>query len=181
MPRERRTRSVSLDVIDPQDFADKLRTAIEMRGDDECWPFVGVTGKSKAQERDQYGMITLGIKYEGYQLTAARAMLILVLGRNLRPGMVVCHLCHWKPCCNPRHLKEGTESDNYQSNSDEIMARIDAGRRRNLGLAKKPGTGEKQRNAQLTSRMRHCECGYSVNAGTMAGHIKRTGHRLNES
>lgn len=164
-----------LDAIDPRDFADTLRKAIEIRADDECWPFVGVTGRSTVQQYDRYGQINLGKKYGGFRITAPRAMLILILGRDLRSGMVVCHLCHWKPCCNPHHLVEGTEVFNASTTPIEVKQR---GGFANKGVPKKAGTGAKQRSAQLTLRMRHCECGYSVNASTMAGHLKRTGHRL---
>lgn len=175
MPRDRTNTSPLLNEIDPRDFADTLRKAIEIRGDDECWPFVGVTGRSTVQQHNRYGQINLGTKYSGFRITAPRAMLMLVLGRVLRPAMVVCHLCHWKPCCNPHHLVEGTETFNASTTPLEVKQR---GGLNNRGVPKKQGTGEKQRVAQLTSRMRHCECRYSVNAGTMAGHLKQTGHRL---
>lgn len=175
MPRTRTNKSQALEHIDVRDFSDKLRAAIEIRGDDECWPFIGITGKSSAIEKNRYGMISLGKKYDSFQVTAPRAALMMILGRDLRPGLVVIHLCHWKPCCNPRHLKEGTESENYWSNPPELLERLWAV---DKTAPKKAGTGEKQRSAQFTSRMRHCECGYSVNAGTMAWHLRKTGHDL---
>ena len=32
--------------------------------------------------------------------------------REVPPGLVVMHLCHNPPCCNPRHLRVGTKAEN---------------------------------------------------------------------
>jgi len=43
---------------------------------------------------------------------------------------------------------------------------------------KHEGFSELQSQAQHTSRMRTCECGMQTNAGSMAHHIRKTGHSI---
>lgn len=146
-------------------FKDRLFTKIEIRGDDECWPYIGGT----AVQRNTYGHINIS---RDLRVTAPRAVLMVMLGRELRPGMHVIHLCHRKPCCNPRHLMEGTPSQNAMTNPPEVRALGGA-----AGLGGKKNHGDKQRTAQFTSRMRECStCGLKTNAGTMVRHQNATGH-----
>lgn len=154
-----------------RDYMKRLFAKIEMRGDDECWPYIG----GSAVEKNKYGQINISPKC---RVTAPRAVLMLILGRVLAPGMNVCHTCHWKPCCNPRHLVEGTTKQNHHMNPTN-WAQV--GGLANAGVKKRPEHGQKQRIAQFTSRMRHCVCGLSTNAGSMARHLPKAGHYIVES
>jgi hypothetical protein len=70
-----------------------------------CWPFLGArTPKGHGKIRDDDGKLAY----------AHRIALAAALGRPLRPGMLACHRCNYKPCCRPSHLYEGTKADNEQ-------------------------------------------------------------------
>jgi hypothetical protein len=49
----------------------------------------------------------------GQQIGAYRLAYILCHGALLFPRIItICHQCHFGPCCNPAHLRAGTQSDN---------------------------------------------------------------------
>lgn len=69
---------------------------VEIRGDDECWPYTGHI------DRDGYGKYQRhGAHREAFHLATGRRALFSVL-----------HSCDNPPCCNPAHLREGTQADN---------------------------------------------------------------------
>lgn len=78
-----------------------------------CWPYEG------AKNADGYGIIrgepdpVVGSGHKGAPLLLAhRVALSIALGRPLDEGMLARHRCNFRPCCRPRHLREGTSQDN---------------------------------------------------------------------
>jgi hypothetical protein len=70
---------------------DKLVALVDVRGDDECWPWLG-------QKANGYGVLGHG----GGRLVHRR-----IYEREHGPiprGMLVVHKLDGRPCCNPRHL-----------------------------------------------------------------------------
>jgi len=52
------------------------------------------------------------VRRHGTNLRVHRLTLERALGRPLRDGMYALHSCNNPPCCNPDHLREGTNQDN---------------------------------------------------------------------
>lgn len=67
-----------------------------------CWNFLG------CKDAGGYGRIR--VNYKHWQ--AHRYSLSLVLGRDIKRGMVVMHKCDNPACVNPEHLLEATQRDN---------------------------------------------------------------------
>ncbi len=89
-----------------------------------------------ALSADGYGRF----KWSGRYYYAARVVLELKLGRELRNGFVSLHSCDNPPCVTAEHLREGTNGDNQR----EAYAR---------GLKRRPTwvSGEQNGNARLTA------------------------------
>ena len=83
-------------------------TKVRVGGSDECWEFQG------AKKRGGYGSFWGGGAVEGVEpspLGAHRVAWYLKYGYWPR----VCrHRCDNPPCCNPGHLRDGTDADNTQ-------------------------------------------------------------------
>lgn len=81
-------------------------------GDNACWPFVG------HRNAKGYGKLWKG-QY------AHRVALEEKLGRPLAPKMLALHDCDNPPCCNGKHLREGTNDDNM---NDRVLRGTRKGR-----------------------------------------------------
>ena len=77
-------------------------------GPEACWEWLG------AIDPGGYGALKVG----GKKVGAHRYALELSLGRPIGKGLLACHTCHNRACCNPAHLYEGT----YQQNVLDAVA-----------------------------------------------------------
>lgn len=101
------------EVLDKWEFAAWFWDRVDERGEDDCWPWLGtVVGKGYGQVR--WGGVVLGAHCAAYELanTCQRAAHVL-------------HSCDNPPCCNPAHLRDGTNQDNVD---DRMVAGRDADR-----------------------------------------------------
>ena len=86
---------------------------VEAARHDDCWLWTG------NHDRKGYGKIIMN----GRHMRAHRVSLMIKLGEQLPPGLVVLHACDNPPCVNPSHLSLGT----HQENMDDMTRK---GRRR---------------------------------------------------
>lgn len=70
-------------------------------GTDACWPWTG--------SRNRYGYGRA--KVQGVEMNASRAAYIAAHG-PIADALLVRHDCDNPPCCNPRHLRAGSQLDN---------------------------------------------------------------------
>ena len=83
---------------------------IDVRGDDECWPWV-----AKARHHFGYGM--LKVREHG-NVSASRISCFLYHGEPPHEGAKCLHSCDNPSCCNPHHLRWGTQADNVKDAID---------------------------------------------------------------
>lgn len=71
-------------------------------GGDACWPWLAF------KEKNGYGKF----KWKGKKTPAHRVAFEIANKRAPTSGMDICHRCNFRSCCNPKHLYEGTRSQN---------------------------------------------------------------------
>ena len=76
-------------------------------GPNACWPWCGSPGSQG------YGLLQGATNYRGFSFLAHRIAFALYNQRDPLIGLLVRHSCDNPPCCNPAHLIEGTQKDNY--------------------------------------------------------------------
>ena len=69
---------------------DKLVALVDMRGDDECWPWLG-------HKSNGYGVLGPSNRYVHRRIYEREH-------GPIPKGMLVVHKLDGRPCCNPRHL-----------------------------------------------------------------------------
>jgi hypothetical protein len=84
---------------------------VDIRGEDECWPWTGGLNRG-------YGWFRIGGMYTGRGERAHRWVLEKKLDRPIKKGHEALHSCDFKPCCNPKHISEGTQQQNLQDMRD---------------------------------------------------------------
>jgi len=115
----------------------RLWKNIQKRGPDDCWLWVGATRTTG------YGSINLGGRSKGSAL-AHRVVWEQLHGpipkNRDHHGKVVMHTCDQRLCCNPRHLRLGSQAENVKD-MDKKGRRVSA-----------PPKGSSHWNAKLSAK-----------------------------
>lgn len=89
---------------------------IDMRGPNECWPWLGKGWGGQKRDRRPYFMA------EGRRKLAYRWVWELVHGDELTPDQMILHSCDsggWPiGCCSPNHLRVGSHDENTKDMTD---------------------------------------------------------------
>lgn len=88
---------------------DDLWRYIDMRGPDDCWPWLGSWGGRKSHLMPYFSA-------GGQRWIAYRKVYELANGIDLLANQLMCHSCDMGAypvgCCNPKHVRIGTPQDN---------------------------------------------------------------------
>lgn len=90
-------------------LAERFWPKVDVLGPDECWLW-----KAYIHDPSGYGQLSGDA---GSSVYSHRAAYELFYG-PIPNGLSVLHSCDNKPCCNPRHLRAGTQKDNLQDRFD---------------------------------------------------------------
>lgn len=84
-----------------------LWAKIDTRGPGDCWPWTGGRNSSG------YGAKRMSVDGKHVSRLVHR-MVWEIFNSDIPDGLVVCHKCDVKTCCNPAHMFLGTHKDNTQ-------------------------------------------------------------------
>jgi hypothetical protein len=109
---------VDWDVIEPElsPFHIKLFwSRVQIDEENKCWLWLG----ARTSGRFGYGRFEL---ITGRQVLAHRLAYGLTAGGIPKARPFVLHSCDNPPCCNPCHLRAGTQKDNMQDKASRGRA-----------------------------------------------------------
>lgn len=91
-----------------QKDADRFWSHVDVRGEDECWPWTAAFWKVG------YGSFRVGSRKDDSRKIMGAHVVAFYLHNGFwpKPGNKVRHKCDHRWCCNPAHLIEGSASDN---------------------------------------------------------------------
>jgi len=108
----------------PKNIPEDVWKYIDKKGEEDCWEWSGLLVRGYGQIRINYK------KYRPHRLIYEE------INGIIPEGMLVCHHCDNRKCCNPSHLFLGTSQDNVND----------------MVLKGKHGVGEKNGNSKLTEK-----------------------------
>jgi hypothetical protein len=125
-------------LVDPSaKDAERFWSKVDIRGEDECWPWKAGCFKNG------YGQFYYGGRESGHNVLANRMAFKLFYGGDPFPCMVL-HRCDNPPCCNPEHFFLGDGKDN----SRDCMEK---GRHTTQVHGEKLARGERIHNSTFTA------------------------------
>lgn len=89
---------------------------VDRRSPDECWPWLN----SRGQPYHFYGQF----RCKGRSRLATHYVLALTSRPRPSNKMFALHSCDNPPCCNPAHLRWGTQQENAQEAAERRRERV---------------------------------------------------------
>lgn len=90
-----------------QDPEERFWSKVKILSEDECWEFQG------CKNQDGYGIFNID-RHHLRSGGAHRASWIFANKQEIPKGMKILHSCDNPPCCNPKHLRLGTQQENIE-------------------------------------------------------------------
>lgn len=84
---------------------EKFWSLVDIKNNNECWKWKGYRIKDR---KEHYGRSRCNGKF----MLVHRMAWMLHNKKDIPKGMFVLHYCDNPPCCNPNHLRLGTQQDN---------------------------------------------------------------------
>jgi hypothetical protein len=139
--------------ITAQDLARFWTRVDASGGEDACWPWLGKRGS-----RSGRGKFTIGSRVDGSRRELFAYRVAYYAHHGTWPIPVAMHTCDNPICCNPAHIRAGTQADNLR----DMYAK---GRNRD-------DRGERHPRAIMTERD-VCECRRSYQCGITIAELAR--------
>lgn len=130
---------------------DRFWSKVQIRTADECWPWV-----AKARLPTGYGVLNVWVsEAKRRNVVSSRISCFLAHGAPPFAGAKTLHSCDNPGCCNPRHLRWGTQKNNVSDaierkrhrNPPDVHANPEWAARMKAALPR----GEANHNATLTA------------------------------
>lgn len=91
-------------INDFANIAERFWSKVDVRGENDCWPWKGATQKGYGHFRLNNPRRTRKAHTISYELTYG----------EFPTGMEGCHTCDNPICCNPKHVFPGSHADNMR-------------------------------------------------------------------
>lgn len=91
------------EFLPPADVLNRFWSSVDQRSHDDCWPW------QRSVNRWGYGRFSYN-----YRKFHASRFALMASSRSLGRGLMALHSCDNPVCCNPKHLRWGTNADNVR-------------------------------------------------------------------
>jgi len=100
---------------------DRFLSKIDKKGPNDCWLWTASINTSG------YGHVRID-----HTTKLAHILAWELVNGSVTEGKLILHKCDNKKCCNPKHLYEGTHSDNMRDRCERYKGNVGGGSRKNM-------------------------------------------------
>ena len=114
-------------------FRKRFWAKVDVRGEDECWPWTGAV--------NGYGYGTIQAAGRGSPVLYAHQVVVVLDGTIIPARKIVHHNCGMRLCMNRKHLEIATYSHNNRGENRGIAEKLWGGEPLELDLSEKVNSG----------------------------------------